>query len=702
MALNTTLQEASQTRHTQHQKVKQREELGNSDRKQQAIAVELGNERKRLLDALAIAKIGNWETNLATLEVSWSAETCRIFEVDPETFVVTHNAFLLFVHPDDRDAVDEAFRRSLSSQGVNTVDHRIVVGDDRVKYVTETWQVFLDGEDKPIKAIGTCQDISERQAIVDKLRESEARLRRSQEISKIAERVASIGSAALDFRTGSWEWSDETYRIYGVTRENFIPSAETLAALVHPEERDRLLANIPAALKGITPEPFEYRIRRPNGVERILRREATLVRKETGTVIGIVGTVQDVTDIRAAEREWNRLQNRLRQAQRLEAIGQLAGGVAHDFNNILGAILCFARLLKDDLPEESADHGFVERILAACERGKDLVEQIMTFAGVRAIQGGVTDLGLMATRNRDYLEAQLPARIVLRMTLPEVPLPVLGDTVPLGQMLTNLFLNARDAFGDGGGIIDITVRRAEHSEVERVRLERDCLGERSWGDVRPGRTYGLLQVGDQGAGIPSEILDRIFEPFFTTKGRQHGTGLGLAVVHGVVESLGGVCHLRSVSGVGTVFSIYLPLIDHVVDNTDVPAEGPADVRGKERILIVDDELDVANAMSIGLKRLGYETVSVKDPREALAALMAVPEAFDIVITDQGMLGLSGLELIGRLKQIRPSIKAILCTGYAEGLNAEIAGQAGVDAFFQKPVDFQQIAVGLRRIMARAV
>jgi two-component system cell cycle sensor histidine kinase/response regulator CckA len=397
--------------------------------------------------------------------------------------------------------------------------------------------------------------------------------------------------------------------------------------------------------------------------------------------------------------ERRKLEGRLQRSAKMEAIGQLAGGVAHDFNNILGAIQGFAGFLDQDLPEKSAQRGFASRILSACERGKDLVEQILAFARVRGVERGVADLGVLVQRNREYLAGLLPAQITLRVELEEIALPIFGSPVQVGQLISNLFINARDSFSVSGGVITIAARLSTPDELERLRRGAEEPNERSWGHIWPDCSYGLLQVRDEGEGIAPTILDKIFEPFFTTKGRLHGTGLGLAVVHGVVESMGGVCHVRSVVGEGTTFSIYFPLMTGAGEAADetLPVE-PADLRGRERVLVVDDETDIADMLSIGLERLGYEVVSANDPLEALAAFQEDPLAFDVVITDQVMLGLRGLELIGRLKKMRPDLKTILCTGYSDGATEEAALEAGADKFFQKPVDSRRAAASIRFLM----
>jgi signal transduction histidine kinase/CheY-like chemotaxis protein len=412
---------------------------------------------------------------------------------------------------------------------------------------------------------------------------------------------------------------------------------------------------------------------------------------------GILTRINDVTERIAILAERHMLEERLQRSAKMEAIGQLAGGVAHDFNNILGAILGFAGLLKQDLPEGSPEHDFAERILGACERGKHLVEQIMTFARMRTVEKAVVDLAQAVTRNQDYLAALLTAEIVLRVHQDGTALPICGSTVQVGQLIENLFLNARDAMIGKGGAIDMTAKRVSPDEMTEFARKATEPNERLWGDIRPGQFYALLRVADQGAGIPAELLDRIFEPFFTTKGRQQGTGLGLAVVHGVVESLGGICHVCSVVGQGSVFAFYFPIVEQPLAADAGCPNPPLDFHGTERLLIVDDEADIADMLSIGLERLGYETVSVTDPKVALAAFEEDPSAFDMIITDQMMPGLTGLELIRRVKGIRPAIKAILCTGFNDEANVDAARGAGADAFFQKPVDSRSVAAGIRRL-----
>jgi PAS domain S-box-containing protein len=232
---------------------------------------------------------------------------------------------LAHVHPLDLAAVQAAFDASLATKEVTSIDFRLLLPDGRVKRINSTWQIFTGEDGAPVKAIGAFQDISERHAANEKLLQSEQELRQSRVHLTIAQRVASIGSAAIDFRTGKWDWSDENFRIYGLEPGAITPSAETLAAMVHPEDRAGLLSNIPLARSGVTPPPLEYRIVRPDGSERLLRREAALVHDDAGNVIGIVGAVQDVTDLRAAQREKQQAEDRLKEQADLLSSAQRIG-----------------------------------------------------------------------------------------------------------------------------------------------------------------------------------------------------------------------------------------------------------------------------------------------------------------------------------------------------------------------------------------
>ena len=400
------------------------------------------------------------------------------------------------------------------------------------------------------------------------------------------------------------------------------------------------------------------------------------------------------------EAEQRRHQLREANAGKLEALGRLAGGVAHDFNNILGAILGFAGLLKDDVRDRPEQRRFVQRILLACERGRDLISQIRTFARAESTEHKIVDLVQIVRQNGNLLTASLPKSTRLEFDLPTGELPVLGSEALLGQLVTNLCINASEALDGRPGEISVSVDRPLTSELQYLRQGQLSANERLLGEIGPSNEYSCLRVADTAGGIADAVLDRMFEPFFTTKGRQRGTGLGLAVVHGVIESHGGACQVISRPGEGTTFSVYLPLRSDPV--VEIARPHPAhNLSGGEKVLVVDDEPDIVDVLTIGLERLGYETVGVTDPREALAAFQEDPRAWDIVISDEVMPGMRGIELIHKLKTIRPDLRAVLCTGYGEATQEDMDGPTRIDVFLLKPVDAPTIASRLRQLMDAA-
>jgi signal transduction histidine kinase/ActR/RegA family two-component response regulator len=408
--------------------------------------------------------------------------------------------------------------------------------------------------------------------------------------------------------------------------------------------------------------------------------------------------INDVTERNAALAERRRLEMRLQQSAKMEAIGQLAGGVAHDFNNILGSILGFAGFLTEDLPEQQPGHRYATRILMACERGKNLVEQILAFASTRSVEHSVVSLGQLLERGRDFLTGQTPENVELIVHAPGEPLMIVGSPIQISQLVTNLCNNARDSFAGRPGIIGVSAGRALADEISQLSGGPENPNERLIGEFEAGCEYCWLRVEDNGPGIPPAILDRVFEPFFTTKGRQRGTGLGLSVAHGVVKSHNAILHLRSSPERGTSFTVYFPLVNRPAATPFPDQIGAVDLRGTERVLIVDDEFDIADTLVIGLERLGYRAVSVNDPVEALGTIAEDPHAFDIVITDQVMPDLRGTELIRKIKQINSRILTVLCTGYSDSTNAGVALAAGADLFIGKPASVAEICGGIRNLM----
>jgi signal transduction histidine kinase/CheY-like chemotaxis protein len=392
----------------------------------------------------------------------------------------------------------------------------------------------------------------------------------------------------------------------------------------------------------------------------------------------------DLTERKQAEAQ-------LQQAGKMEAIGRLAGGIAHDFNNILGVAINFARFLEEDLPRGSPQHTFARRIHSACVKGKDLVAQILAFARAQPPDRRALDLRDVLRDARELLAGMLPATTRVGLSLGEEPLVVSGNESQLNQLVVNLCINAQDALRGQPGDISISATPFVPGEADR---ERALLV----GRLESGRHYVRINVADTGEGIPPAALRRIFEPFFTTKERGRGTGLGLAVVHGIVAAHDGACAVASTPGRGTRFSVYLPLLEEAARADRPTAAAGSEWRGCERVLVVDDEVDITDTLSVGLERLGYEVAAVNDPREALQAVRDDPAGWSVVVTDYLMPEMDGLALAEALRTLRPELPVILYTGVDDQAIAAAARQQVFAAVVRKPAEAAEVAKVMREVL----
>ncbi len=396
------------------------------------------------------------------------------------------------------------------------------------------------------------------------------------------------------------------------------------------------------------------------------------------------GIAVDITDRIQAEQAQQALESRLLQAQKMEAIGTLAGGIAHDFNNILAAIMGFTEMALADIDPGALPADNLTKVLEASARARDLVKQILTFSRQEKVTPRPVQPKMIVLEVLRLLRASLPTsiRMVERITSGGV---VMADPVQLHQLVMNLCANARDAMEKGEGIIT----------VELADVHLDAAFTDRYPQLRPGE-HVRLTVTDTGRGIPPDIADRVFDPFFTTKREGRGTGMGLAMVHGIVDRLGGVVTLQSREGRGAAFTIYLPSVPGDAAEDSSPSL-PSANRG-ERILFVDDEalqVDLATQM---LDRMGYRVTAYNRSTEALAAFRSQPDAFDLVITDMTMPELTGDRLALEILAIRPDVPVILCTGYSEQISEEKAADLGLKGFAMKPLIMADLEALIRRAL----
>ncbi|MEW6260737.1 MAG: PAS domain S-box protein [Thermodesulfobacteriota bacterium] len=398
-----------------------------------------------------------------------------------------------------------------------------------------------------------------------------------------------------------------------------------------------------------------------------------------GKPLGFVACLTDITRIKEMERE-------IRQSQKMEAIGALAAGIAHDFNNILFPISGLAQISLWDAPDGSSLRQNLEKIYDATRRAADLVQQILTFSRRAEMKKTPVILQPIVKEVFKLTRSSIPANIDMQLDVYPKTLRVMADATQLHQVLMNLITNAYHAVEKNGGSI--------HVELMEARLEKDrSIGGPS---LPPGR-YALIRVSDTGSGIDPAILDKIFEPYFTTKPQGKGTGLGLAVVHGIVTELGGDIRCESWLGNGTTFHVYMPLLidpeDASVGSSTKPLEIPG---GTERILLVDDEKPIVDMESRVLERLGYQVDSFTAATEALVHFEADPGAYDLVITDMSMPKITGEALARRVLAIRPDIPVLLCTGYTELIQEDRARAMGIAAVLPKPLAVETLAEAIRR------
>ncbi len=383
---------------------------------------------------------------------------------------------------------------------------------------------------------------------------------------------------------------------------------------------------------------------------------------------------RDITKARSTE-------SQLRHAHKMEAIGTLAGGIAHDFNNILGAIIGYAHLIRDEVDDDGQARSDLDNILAAANRAKNLVGHILTFSRRREAERHAVEVPVIVKEVLELIRASIPASIELRTDIKAQKATVMADATRIHQLLMNLCSNAADAIGDAPGVIRVAVEETAVGPDDQLAFA---------GGLAPG-DYVRLAIQDTGCGIDPVVRERIFEPFFTTKGIGDGTGMGLAVAHGIVSDLGGAIAVDEAPQGGTTFTIHLPLSEAEDAADDVPAHEAPRGKEKERILLVDDEQAMVDVMGRGLRRLGYATEAYTSSFAALARFRNAPDAYDLAIVDQVMPMLNGRALAERMHSLNDAMPIIVCSGVV--MEEDMAGSEGIGirAFVQKPVDMGEMA-----------
>jgi signal transduction histidine kinase len=424
----------------------------------------------------------------------------------------------------------------------------------------------------------------------------------------------------------------------------------------------------------------EIRRKRRNGAPVDLSLFAAPLSGADRRVNGILSMLVDVTERRE-------LEQRLAQSQKMESVGQLAGGVAHDFNNLLTAILGNCEMTLGDLPPADPRRSGIEDIRVAAVHAAALTRQLLAFSRRQILQPKVLNLNAAVRETLEMLGRLIGEDIELATELQTDLGNTRADPVEVGQVIMNLSVNARDAMPDGG---KLTIRTAN------LDLELDTAGHDD--AIEPGR-YVVLSISDSGTGIDEHTREKIFEPFFTTKDKGKGTGLGLSTVYGIVKQSGGHISLESRADIGTTFKIYLPRVEEAVD-VDEPSQAAVSKGGPETILLVEDEESLRRPISKLLGRQGYTVLVARDGRQALEICQAYDGAIDLMVTDLVMPGMSGLELGERVADLRPEMKVLYTSGYSDAAIGNNRVLAADLEFIQKPYTAAELDRRIRELLGR--
>ena len=550
---------------------------------------------------------------------------------------------------------------------------------DGTTFPVETTVSFLrDETGKAVSIIGINRDITER-------KQAEKALLRSARELQEAQEMAHLGYWYWDVHTGDVEWSDEVYRIFRLNPAEFTPHIDSILELSpFPGDRERNEELIKRATENHERGSYEQKFLRPDGSIGYYLSSFEGIYDEGGQLIAIRGIVLDITERKEAEKEKERLQTQLMHAQKLEAIGTLAGGISHDFNNILQAIQGYTQMLLLDKSPDDPEFSSLEAIRNTSDRAAQLVKQLLFFSRKAETERKPLNLNKEILHARVILERTIPKMIEIETYLDDDLWTVNADPVQIEQILLNLGINAAQAMPEGGRLI---------IETHNIVIDDDYVQNHI---EASGGKYVSLTVSDTGIGISKETVEHIFEPFFTTKEIGRGTGLGLASVYGIVKSHGGLINCYSEEGQGAVFKVYLPVMAEAGERAVVSDENQIVVGGTETIMVVDDEEHIRDLATQILERFDYRVLIATSGEEAIEQYLKDPA--DLIILDLGMPGMGGHKCLRNLLKINPSIKILIASGYTINGQVKDILKSGAKGFIAKPYQLRDLLAKVRAVL----
>ena len=630
----------------------------------------LATSREKLELATRAARLGQFDFWPQDGRLEWDDRCRELFGLSPGAAVTYESAYLAGLHPDDRENADEAVRIALDPQGTGIFDteYRTIGIEDGIERHVHAQGLAFFKDGRPIRLIGTVQDVTADRARQTALREVEERLR-------LAGRATNDAVWDWDFRHNHVTWNDALRDIYLHEPEAVAPTGEWWLEHIHPEDRQRVDDSIHAVIDGSgTDWSDEYRFRRADGRYADVLDRGYVLRDMAGTPLRMVGAMLDVSDRKAIERqlesdrqrlteevqvttaERDKAEEALRQSQKMEAVGQLTGGLAHDFNNLLTGIIGSLELLGTRIAQ--GRYKDVERYVGAAQgaarRAAALTHRLLAFSRRQTLDPKPTEANRLVTGMEELVRRTVGPSVELEVVGAAGLWPTLVDPNQLENALLNLCINARDAMPHGGRL---TIETANRWIDERTARERD---------IAPGQ-YISLCVSDTGTGMPPDVIAKAFDPFFTTKPLGQGTGLGLSMIYGFARQSGGQTRIYSEVGRGTMVCLYLPRHQgeaEVAEAMSAPAEAPRAESG-ETVLVVDDDPTVRMLVMEVLEEQGYAAIEAGDGASGLRVLQS-DTRIDLLVTDVGLPGgMNGRQMADAARVGRPALKVLFITGYAE-------------------------------------
>ncbi len=635
----------------------------------------LRESEKRLITAgkAAYDLIYEWDVTNDALE--WFGDIDGLLGYKKGAISRNINAWLGLIHPEDQVKLENAVEYHRTSKEPIQYEYRIRHKDGTYRHWNDHGLPLLDDKGCLYKWVGVCTDITERKAAEMALQE------REREYATLLRNLPGMVYRCRNDRNWTMQFvSERCFAVTGYKPENLIDNHKlSYNDLILSEDQELLWKKWQELLPRHAYFEGEYRIKTADGEIKWVWERGRGIFDKNDQLLFLEGYVEDIT-------ERKQLGEMLRQSQKMEAVGTLAGGIAHDFNNILGVILGYAEMTLEDVPESSSANRYAREIRKAGVRARDLIKQILAFSRKHVQNDQPIKLQNIIKETVKMLRSTIPTTIEIKQTADEQCGTVLADPTQINQVLVNLCTNASHAMMVTGGVLEIG--------LTEVVLDEQQVS--AYSDLKPG-TYVKLSVSDTGTGIDSRIIDKIFEPFFTTKDVGKGTGMGLAVVYGIIKSHGGTITVESAPGKGTAFHILLLQAGRRQAAEEKEAEETLP-RGSESILLVDDEdmlLEVGKKM---LESLGYSVAAINSSPEAVTLFSKEPQKFNMVITDQTMPHMTGFDLAREIMSIRTDIPVILCTGYSETVSEDKAKAAGIKDFVLKPLERKDIAVKVRTVL----